>query len=166
MMFLAIAGYGIIFAQLPMIVKSDKIGSDAYYKGGDTARHTFNVTFTKWITKAPHMVGVVGGDVGDGTYTGEILKLSKAGDVTSVEALYQFHGSLHSFTAHLYVKENDAPGVGTAISTGLITKGWLKGASVSGEYKVWAICPIPTPGNGEGTKCYQGTLHILTGGKD
>lgn len=117
--------------------------------------------FTKWITDYPNMAGIVGGDVGTGTYAGEVLNLSTVGDITSVEALYHFNGSLHSFTAHVFVTENDAPGVGTAKITGSVTEGWLKGATVIGEYKVWGVCPIPTPGNAEVTKCYQGALHIL-----
>ena len=40
---------------------------------GGVKGHTFDVTFTKWLTSFPHMVGVVGGDVGDGTYVGRFL---------------------------------------------------------------------------------------------
>jgi hypothetical protein len=38
--------------------------------------HTFNDTFTKWVTDstAGVMVGVVGGDVGSGTYGGRFLR--------------------------------------------------------------------------------------------
>jgi hypothetical protein len=153
MMVLAIAGYGIAFAQLPKDGKSDK----------KVASHTFEATFTKWVTKAPQMAGVVGGDVGVGTYSGEILKMNTVGDITKIEALYKFNGGIHTFTAHVYVTENDAPGVGTATITGRVEEGWMKGATVTGEYKVWATCPIPTPGNGDGNKCYQGTLHIPKG---
>jgi len=106
------------------------------------------------------MMGVVGGDVGTGTYAGEVLNLTTVGDITSVEALYHFNGGTHSFTAHVFVTENDAPGVGTATMTGHVIEGWLKGADVTGEYNVRGVCPIPTPGNIEGTKCYQGMLHI------
>jgi hypothetical protein len=148
MMFLAIAAYGFAFAQSPTVVKSDQKG------------HTFDATFTKWVTNAPHMAGVVGGDVGDGTYTGEIINIGTVGDITSVGALYHFHGGIHTFTAHVYVKENDAQGVGSAGITGSITEGWMKGSPITGEYKVWATCPIPTLGNGQATKCYQGALHI------
>jgi hypothetical protein len=117
--------------------------------------------FTKWITNFPNMEGVVGGDVGVGTYAGEVLNMSTVGNITSIEALYHFNGSLHSFTAHVFVTENDAPGVGTAKITGNVTEGWLKGETVIGEYKVWGVCPIPTPGNAEGTQCYQGILHLI-----
>src|SRR6185295_16332259 len=129
-------------------------------KNGKSIGHTFDNTFTKWIFNYPFMMGVVGGDVGTGTYAGEVLNLSTVGDITSVEALYHFNGGTHSFTAHVFVTENDAPGVGTATITGQVTEGWHKGADVTGEYNVYGACPIPTPGNIEGTRCYQGTLHI------
>jgi hypothetical protein len=93
--------------------------------------------FTKWITNFPDMEGVVGGDVGVGTYAGEVLNMSTVGNITSIEALYHLNGSLHSFAAHVFVTENDAPGVGTAKITGSVTEGWLKDATVIGEYKVW-----------------------------
>jgi hypothetical protein len=128
--------------------------------GCQKERQTSDNTFTKWITDYPNMIGVVGGDVGTGTYAGEVLNLVTVGDITNVEALYHFNGRFHSFTAHVFVTENDAPGVGTATITGNVTEGWLKGATVTGEYKVWDKCQMPTPGNAEGTKCYQGVLHI------
>ena len=40
---------------------------------GGVQGHTFNVTFTKWITTFPNMAGVVGGAVGAGPFAGEIL---------------------------------------------------------------------------------------------
>lgn len=122
--------------------------------------HTFDATFTKYVNNYPYMTGIVGGDVGTGTYAGEVLSLSTVGYITSIEALYHFNGRIHSFTAHVFVTENDAPGSGTAVITGRVTEGWLKGATLTGEFDVMGICPIPTPGNQEGTQCYQGILHI------
>lgn len=122
--------------------------------------HIFDVLFTKYISDYPFMSGVVGGDIGTGTYAGEVLSLSTVGYITNIEALYHMNGKVHSFTAHVFVTENDAPGVGTAVITGHVTEGWLRGAKVTGEYKVWGVCPIPTPGNQEGTKCYQGAIHL------
>lgn len=131
---------------------------------GGVQGHTFDDTFTKWITTFPNMVGVVGGDVGAGTYAGEILNYGVVGSITNIEALYHFSGGKHSFTAHVYITQDDVAGV--AAITGGVTEGWQKGAQVTGEYQVWATCPIPTPGNGLGTLCFQGALHILKGGKD
>lgn len=120
--------------------------------------HTFNATFTKWVTNFPIMEGVVGGDVGTGTFVGDVLNVSSVGDITSIDVLYHFNGRVHSFTAHNFVIWNTA--LGTAVITGSVTEGWLKGATVTGEFDVKGICPIPTPGNAEGTTCYQGVLHI------
>ncbi|CAN5781073.1 hypothetical protein BH10BAC3_BH10BAC3_01180 [soil metagenome] len=122
--------------------------------------HDFNSTFTKYITNYPFMSGVVGGDVGTGTYAGEVLKFETVGLIDYVEALYHFNGSIHSFTAHVFVVQNNSSGTGIAAITGHVTEGWLKGAALNGEYNVWSVCPIPTPGDAEGTKCYQGMLHV------
>jgi hypothetical protein len=109
------------------------------------------------------MVGVVGGDVGPGTYTGEVISMNTVGNITSIEAFYHFNGSKHAFTAHLYITQDDS--AGTATITGDVTEGWLRGASVTGEYNVLPVCtiddiPIDTPGNVFGTMCFQGALHV------
>jgi hypothetical protein len=121
-------------------------------KGG-VKGHTFNVTFTKWITTYPNMAGVVGGAVGAGTFAGEILNIGTVGNITTIEALYHMNGSRHSFTAHVYVTQNNV--TGTAVITGRVTEGWLEDAQVTGEYKVLVPCPIGTAG-----MCFQGTLHV------
>ena len=131
---------------------------------GGVKGHTFDVTFTKWLTSFPHMVGVVGGDVGDGTYAGKILNIGTVGNITTIHALYHINGGTHAFTADVVVTQDNV--LGMAVITGRVTEGWLKSAPVTGGYKVWASCPILTPGNGQGTKCFQGTLHIQRGGGD
>jgi hypothetical protein len=137
----------------------------ALASNSDAKGHMFDDTFTKWVTTSPpaegvvaNMVGVVGGDVGPGTYTGEVLSVNTVGNITSIEALYHFNGSKHAFTAELNVTQDES--AGTATITGHVTEGWLKGASVTGEYTVLAVCPIETPDNAQGTVCYQGALHI------
>ncbi len=105
-----------------------------------------------------NMAGVVGGDVGPGTYTGEVISANSVGNITSIQALYHFNGSKHAFTAELNITQDES--AGTATITGHVTEGWLKGASVTGEYTVLAVCPIETPDNAQGTVCYQGTLHV------
>ena len=139
-------------------------------KGG-TDGHTFTATFTKWVVSttpagAPlNMTGQVGGDVGMGAFVGEVLKYTPGdttnGNITKIEALYHFHGRRHSFTAHVYVTEDD--NVGTAVITGRVTEGWLEDAQVTGAYTVFANCPMATPGNVYGTLCFQGALHIQRG---
>jgi hypothetical protein len=126
--------------------------------------HTFDATFTMWLISGTNLKGVVGGDVGPGTLASEVLNIGTVGDITSIEALHHFNGETHSFTAHVFVTQNNVTGMG--VFTGDVTEGWLKGAPVTGEYKVWAICPIPTPGNVLGTECFQGAFHMLRGGGD
>lgn len=127
--------------------------------------HTFDDTFTKWVTTSPpaagvvaNMVGVVGGDVGSGVYAGEILTMNTVGNTTSIHAIYHFNGSKHAFTADLNITQDDS--AGTGVIAGKVTDGWLKGASVTGEYNVLNTCPIDTPDNAYGTMCFQGALHI------
>jgi|SRR5579859_770642 len=143
---------------------------------GGVKGHTFDVTFTKWITSLPanppsvagvSMAGVVGGDVGDGRYAGEVLSddLSVPGFWLG-HARYEIYGERHSFIADLHITENDTTDPATAMITGIVTRGWLKGAPVTGEYTVMAVCPIATPGNVFGTLCFQGILHIHRGFDD
>jgi hypothetical protein len=127
--------------------------------------HTFDNTFTKWVTTSPpapgviaNMVGVVGGDVGPGAYKGEIISLNTVGNITSIHALYHFNGSKHAFTADLNITKDES--AGTATITGQVTEGWLKGASVTGEFTQLADCRMDTPDNAQGTVCYQGALHV------
>jgi len=138
-------------------------GALAYSSGA--RGHTFDDTFTKWVTTAPpapgvvfNMAGVVGGDVGPGSYTGEVISVNTVGNITSIHALYHFNGSKHAFTADLEVTQDES--AGTATITGHVTEGWLKGASVTGEYTVMAVCPLDTPDNALGTVCFQGALHV------
>ena len=131
----------------------------------DAKGHTFDDTFTKWVTTSKpaegvlaNMVGIVGGDVGPGEYKGEVISMNTVGNITSIKALYHFNGSKHAFTADLNITQDDS--AGTATITGYVTEGWLKGASVTGEYNVLAVCPIETPDNAYGTLCFQGELHV------
>jgi hypothetical protein len=113
------------------------------------------------------MAGVVGGDVGEGTFVGLIV----GGDVTSRpgfwlgHARYEFHGSKHSFVADIHPTENDTITPVTATIEGVVIKGWMKGARVTGQYTVVATCAIPTPGNILAPSCIPGTLHLQRGHK-
>ena len=149
---------------LALVLVATTAGAALAYS--DNAKgHTFDNTFTKWVTTTTpaegvlvNMVGVVDGDVGAGAYTGEVISVSTVGNITSIHALYHFNGSKHAFTADLNVTQDES--LGTATITGRVTEGWLKGANVIGEYTVLADCWMNTPENAEGTKCYQGTLHV------
>jgi hypothetical protein len=121
---------------------------------GDRHHGDAENTFTKWITAFPAMAGVVGGDVGDGTYAGEILKYTP-GSTTVIEALYHFSGSRRSFTALVHIEQTGLK----AVITGVVTDGWLKGHPVKGKYT--QITCIEAP---DGT-CFRGKLDILRGSR-
>ena len=149
---------------LGLVLVAAITGSALAY-GGRAKGHTFDDTFTKWVTTSipaagvgANMAGVVGGDVGLGAYAGEILSMATVDNITSIHALYHFSGSKHAFTADVNIRQDES--VGTATITGEVTTGWLKGASVTGDYKVLAVCPIETPDNAYGTMCFQGALHV------
>jgi hypothetical protein len=149
---------------LVLVLVATTAGAALAYSS-DPKGHTFDNTFTKWVTTSPpapgvvaNMIGVVGGDVGTGRYKGEVLSVNTVGNITSIEAFYHFNGNKHAFTAHLYVTQDES--AGTATITGRVTEGWLRGASVTGEYNVLAVCPIETLNNVFGTVCFQGALHV------
>ena len=108
------------------------------------------------------MAGVVGGDVGPGTFVGRVI----GGDVTSRagfrpgHARAEFHGSKHSFVADVYPTENDLITPIAATIEGVVIRGWMKGARVTGQYTLLDTCAIPTPGNVFALSCIPGTLHL------
>ncbi len=133
--------------------------------GGRDHRNAEN-TFTKWATtETPvppvlfDMAGFVGGDVGTGTYAGEVYSLNAGPTVLVIDAAYHFNGSRHSFTALVHVVQTGyAPG-SRAVVTGRVTEGWQKGNLVEAGYTVIACTQAPN-----GT-CFQGWLDILRGTK-
>lgn len=145
---------------------------------GGKSNRSADVTFTKWVTGLPAdpsktlagatMVGVVGGDVGQGTYAGMVVKddtTSKKGFWLG-DALYGFFGSEHSFVARNFITENDTVKPITARIRGVVILGWMKGARVTGEYTQRDKCPMPTPKNVSGATCFEGTLHLQLGERD
>ena len=116
-------------------------------------------TFTKWIAGYPNMAGLVGGDVGSGTYAGVILTRTGTGTIADpilITADYHFYGSRHSFTARVDIVE-----IGTAATIGgVVTDGWLRGNLAAGEFSV-----ISCAHDGTTSTCFQGTLDILRGTK-
>jgi hypothetical protein len=144
--------------------------------GGSHHHHSADVTFTKWVTTEPAdpstlagvlMAGVVGGDVGRGRYAGQVISDDTASQpgFWLGHSRYEFHGRKHAFIADVRITENDTTVPITATIEGVVVKGWLKGAKVTGEYTQFDTCPIPTPGNVFGTTCFQGTLHIQGGNR-
>jgi len=126
--------------------------------GGRDSRHAEN-TFTKWVAGFPAMSGVVGGDVGAGTYSGTILSLVDTPTSRTINAIYRFTGADHSFTALVHVVANGRVIGSRAVVTGVVTDGWLAGNVVSGGYEQIG-CAQAASGF-----CFQGTLDILRGTK-
>jgi len=130
--------------------------------GGRDHRNAEN-TFTKWVTGpgvAPvlaNMAGVVGGDVGDGTFTGEVMSKTPNATGAVIDAVYHFDGSRHSFTASVHVVQTGLH----AVIAGRVTEGWLKGNAVDGSYTQTTCGQSPAAGQ----TCFQGTLDILRGTK-
>ena len=117
------------------------------------------VVFTKWVTDWPNMAGLVSGDVGGGTFAGEILKYTPSAAIDKIEALYHLNGGAHQLTAHVLVTQNNLKG--TAAIKGVVTDRPLKGARVRGVYEVIAPCGVINAQNGSiGDVCFQGTLDI------
>jgi hypothetical protein len=117
------------------------------------------VVFTKWVTDWPNMAGLVSGDVGGGTFAGEVLKYTPAAAIDKIEALYHLNGGAHQLTAHVFVIQNNLNG--TAAIKGVVSDGPLKGAGVRGSYQVIAPCGVINAQNGSiGDVCFQGTLDI------
>jgi hypothetical protein len=128
-------------------------------------------TFTKWVTAVPgvppvlrSMAGVVGGDVGDGTFTGEVMAATVTPGTPPIkvlDAVYHFSGSIHSFTASVHVVQTGLVDGSTAVIAGRVTEGWLKGNLVVGEY-TQITCEQAPDAFG---MCFQGKLDILRGSK-
>jgi len=117
------------------------------------------VVFTKWVTDWPNMAGLVSGDVGGGTFAGEILKYTPTTAIDKIEALYHLNGGAHQLTGHVFVTQDNLNG--TAAIKGVVTDGPLKGARVRGTYQVIAPCGVINAQNGSiGDVCFQGTLDI------
>jgi hypothetical protein len=110
-------------------------------------------TFTKYVTSWPSMAGVVGGTVGDGTFSGTVIDYAP-GDTTLITAIYHFGGSRHDFTARMHVEQTGLH----AVLVGVVTDGWGRGKLVTGEYNQ-ITCDL----SGGPTDCFQGYLVFGSG---
>ncbi len=135
--------------------------------GGQDSRNAEN-TFTKWRTTETavppviaHMAGIVGGDVGAGSYAGEIVSLSVTGTTKTIDAIYHFNGSIHAFTASVHVVQTGLVNGSTAVITGRVTDGWLKDNLVEGQYTQVTCEQAP----GVFGTCFSGTLDVRRGTK-
>jgi hypothetical protein len=135
-------------------------GHPAAARDKDDERRGVQVVFTKWVTDWPNMAGLVSGDVGGGTFAGEVLNYTPTAAIDKIEALYHLNGGAHQLNAHVFVTQNNLNG--TAVFKGVvITEGRLKGARVRGDYQVISPCGVTNAQLGTaGDVCFQGTLDI------
>jgi hypothetical protein len=146
---------------------------------GDRDHRDATITWTKWITKniSPPgdngifatVEGRAGGDIGDGTLTGEAFNavVTQVGNTTTTvfDAVYHFVGSKHSLTVHFDAVQTKVVN-GTVITVsgvvrGVVTDGWLKGNIVEGEYTRYACTQV---GSVNGF-CFDGIFEIKRGSK-
>jgi len=112
-----------------------------------------SATFTKWMVgEGPEMVGIAGGVVGDGAYSGRVLDLVEGDPTTVVRAIYRFNGPEHDFTVLMYVEQT---GLHATLS-GVVTDGWRKGSLVRGEYD-----EIQYEHDGITTDAWQGSVDLV-----
>lgn len=144
------------------------VGSGAVSADGARDHRNAENTFTKWVTAVPgvppvirNMAGTVGGDVGNGTFVGEVLSVTVTGTTKVIDAAYHFNGSTHAFSASVHVVQTGLVNGSTAVITGWVTDGWLKDNRVAGEYTQVTCEQAP----GVFGTCFQGTLDILRGTK-
>ncbi len=141
------------------------VGHAAAAGDEDDDRRGIEVVFTKWVTDWPNMAGLVSGDVGGGTFAGEVLNYTPTAAIDRIEALYHLNGGAHQLTAHVFVRQDNLNG--TATIRGVVSDGSLKGARVHGRYQVISPCGVINAQNGSiGDVCFQGTLDIGPVSKD
>jgi len=140
-------------------------------QGQSENHHSFEVSFTKWVTGSTPptsppfppgdpgqtislLSGFTGGDA-PGGFTGEVLyrKTSNALGITQLWPIYQVASGSRSFTA-LIQGGQTAAGVGRF--EGVIMEGWRAGARVRVQYQRMTNCEGAPAGT-----CFKGTIRIL-----
>jgi hypothetical protein len=110
-------------------------------------------TFTKWLVgEGPEMVGIAGGAVGDGAFSGRVLEMIPGEPTTVIRAVYGLAGPDHDVTILMYVEQTGLK----AVLSGVVTDGWCKGSLVRGEYT-----EIQFEHDGITTDAWQGTIDIV-----
>jgi hypothetical protein len=94
------------------------------------------VTFTKWVLDTGVMPGVVGGELGNGVFAGQLLGgVPKAdGKILKLDARYGVVVDCgRSFNAVIHGTMNSQTGIG--VLNGVIVDGWLTGAQVTVRFQ-------------------------------
>ena len=165
-----------LFITLALIVGVIAVLSVVEAQEATTESADYEIMFTKWATcyseqkecetsdgsmVVATMEGVItGGDTGTGSFSGEVLEvIQSTPELWEAVPIYQIHGTIHEFSAHILVIEN--PEAGEATLVGIITDGWLKGQTVQGTYKFVSSCPDnPAQPPAEMSLCIEVTLHV------
>ena len=120
-------------------------------------RHVVEIAYEKWITTYPAMAGNT--SYGPGTFTGTILSRVPSADgvIIHLEAEYvitdpQKRG--HSFTA--LIEGDESLATQSALLTGVVTDGWMKGAPVTVNFRIIAPCDVI----GRTGTCFRGTIRV------
>ena len=141
------------------------VGAQTQARGGDPVE----VTFTKFVPVFPALVGVTGGEV-PGTFSGAVLSRDPFdnGTIVQLEARYEVTAAdpAHSFVAVIEGKQNNQ--TQHAVLNGTVISGWLVGAQVHVTYDIivpatGTSCVPAAPVN---SRCFQGTIRILSGSAD
>ena len=111
------------------------------------------VTFTKWVIAGGVMPGIVGGELGNGVFAGQLLGGDPKADgkIVKLDARYGVvvDGG-RSFNAVIHGTMNSQTGMG--VLSGVITDGWLTGAQVQVRWQMLA--------NAEHGTIFVGTMTI------
>jgi hypothetical protein len=153
----SVASFASAFVLLLQISPAAAGGQFETARNNSRFRRPVEISFTKWVTTAPHMAGFVGGDVAARDFAGEVLE-AHASTSTSfpailrLEAIYDIQAGKRSFTALIHGGENLDTGLG--ILDGVILSGWRTGARVHVQFQALACTEAP-----DGT-CFRGMIQI------
>jgi hypothetical protein len=126
-------------------------------RSSSSDRHVVEVAYEKWITTYPSMAGNT--SYGPGTFSGTILSrvVSADGVIIHLVAEYvvtdpQKRG--HSFAA--LIEGDESLATQSALLTGVVTGGWMKGAPVEVQFQIIAPCDVI----GRTGTCFRGTIRV------
>ena len=97
------------------------------------------VTFTKWVIAGGVMPGIVGGELGNGVFAGQLLSLVPIADgqISKLDVRYGVVvGGGRSFNAVIHGTSDQQTGIG--VLNGVIVDGWLTGAQVQVRFQALA----------------------------
>lgn len=150
------SSYFVILMGLAVVICAAAASLGTAHTASADGRNKSLVTFTKYITTFPDMSGSVGGDVGDGDFTGTVLNVEPlaGGKILKLTAAYNFNGSMHHSKAKMVVMQYNNK---FAVLQGAVVDGWRKGARVYGIYKVIECQQAPDK------TCFQGWVYFWGG---